>query len=79
MEIGRVLRQLRIDKTKAQRQIEQISQAIAALQKIAGKSGRASLPKATRRARRKVSKIARKRMAAAQRARWAKVRQQKAA
>ena len=77
-DFSRVLRQLRTNKTQTEQQLKKLAQAITVLEEISGeKSGvRASRQTISRR---KVSKSARKKMAAAQRARWAKVRQQQKA
>ena len=76
---SRVLRQLRIDKSQTEQQLKRLAEAISVRENINGdKRGhlRASRKPGTRR---KLSKTARNRIAAAQRARWAKVRQQKVA
>jgi hypothetical protein len=78
-DFSKVLQQLRTDKTQTERQLKRLGEAIAALQKIDADGGRSARVETKRRSRRKVSKTARKRMAAAQKARWAKLRQQKAA
>jgi hypothetical protein len=52
---------------------EQLDRAIAALERVSGNGLR---PKGTQRTRRKMSVAARNKIAAAQRARWAKVKQQ---
>jgi hypothetical protein len=78
-DFSKVLQQLRTDKTQTERQLKRLGEAIAALQKIAADGGRSARVETMHRSRRKVSKTARKRMAAAQKARWAKVRQQQRA
>jgi ribosomal protein S2 len=78
-DFSKVLQQLRTDKTQTERQLKRLGEAISALQKIDADGGRSARVETKRRSRRKVSKTARKRMAAAQKARWAKLRQQKAA
>jgi len=75
-DFSKFLQQLRTDKAQTERQLKRLGEAIAALQKIAADGGRSARVETKRRSRRKVSKTARKRMAAAQKARWAKVRQQ---
>ena len=78
-DFSRVLRQLRTDKTQAEQQVKKLAQAITVLEEIGGE--RRGPVRATRkvRSRRKLSQSARKRIAAAQKARWAKVRQQQKA
>lgn len=76
-DFSRVLRQLRTNKTQTEQQLKKLAQAITVLEEISGeKRGSA---RAGRKARRKLSHSARKRIAAAQKARWAKVRQQQKA
>jgi hypothetical protein len=67
-----VLQQLRDERGRAQQQLEQLDSAIAVLQGLGGNHSQA---RTSSRAGRVVSALARRRMAAAQRARWAKVRQ----
>lgn len=78
-DFNRVLRQLRTNKTQTEQQLKKLAQAITVLEEISGETR--GPVRATRKvtSRRKVSKSARNRMAAAQRARWAKVRQQQKA
>jgi len=78
-DFSKVLQQLRTDKIQTERQLKRLGEAIAALQKIAADGGRSPRVEIKRRPRRNVSKTARKRMAAAQKARWARVRQQEKA
>ena len=76
--LGRTLTQLRKERFKAQREVERLEEAITAIQKLVGKR-RDSYPGTSRRPRRKLSAAARRRISQAQKARWAKVRSQKAA
>ncbi len=73
-----VVNQLRRERDRVSRQLERIDNAIAALKTIGGgRNGRRSTAAAGRRGRRprrKLSAAARARIAAAQRARWAKVK-----
>lgn len=73
-----VVKQLRSERDRAARELDRLDAAIAALNHVAGGNGRKSAGvRRGRRPRRKLSAAARARIAAAQRARWAKVRQQK--
>ena len=63
------LQQLRQERNQAERQVARLGEAISALEGIVGKSSDNG-----RRRGRVVSALARQRMAAAQRARWARVR-----
>ena len=73
--LANVVQQLRKEKDEAQRRVEQIEEALKALSGLGGlprtgrRHGRAQAPA---RKRRTISLEARKRIAAAQRARWAK-------
>ena len=76
---GRVLRNLRQERNDAQREVERLDQAISVLEGLSGDhAGRRRGPGRPRKARRHLSTAARARIAAAQRARWAKLRQKKA-
>ena len=70
--LDHVLQQLRDERGRAQQQLQQLDSAIAVLE---GLDGNHSQARTSSRAGRIVSALARRRMAAAQRARWAKVRQ----
>jgi len=65
------LQQLREERTQAQSQVEKLDSAISVIEDLVGRNG-----SATARGGRIVSAIARRRMALAQRARWARVRKQ---
>jgi hypothetical protein len=67
------LQQLREERKQAEQQIETLDRAISALEGIGGRSS--GLTRNGRRPTRVVSAAARRRMAKAQRARWARVRQ----
>ena len=71
--IKQLVAQLESRKSKAAAEIAKLDQAIAALSNL---GGRATRP-VVRRKRRKMSASARRRIAAAQRARWAKYRASK--
>lgn len=70
--LGKVVAQLGKERQESQKKVEQLDQALAALGDVSGlrKSGR-GLQK-SRAKRRTMSAAARKKIAAAQRARWAK-------
>jgi hypothetical protein len=68
------LQQLREERKQAQYQVEKLDAAISVLEDLVGRNG--SLARTAAGGSRAVTAAARRRMAAAQRARWAKVRQQ---
>jgi hypothetical protein len=68
----KVVAQLRKQRDEAQRQVEQLNQALAALGSLDGSRSRGRSSEPVGRKRRTMSAAARKRIAAAQRARWAK-------
>jgi hypothetical protein len=73
--LAHVVRQLKQERDQAQRRIEQLDEALKALSGIGilrGRVGRVALANAPGGKRRTMSAAARKRIAAAQRARWAK-------
>jgi hypothetical protein len=69
------LQQLREERERAQSQVEKLDSAISVLEDLVGGNGSRTV-RISSRGGRVVSAIARRRMAAAQRARWAKVRTQ---
>jgi hypothetical protein len=75
---NRILRQLQLDRGRAQKEVGRLDAAIAAFGKLTGKSSTAVA--AARPARkRRLSAAARRRIAQAQKVRWAKYRQQQGA
>jgi hypothetical protein len=80
-DFRKALQNLRDERERANREVSELAKAIAVLEKLAGRSGRfdngSSSAGRNRRTRRKISAAGRARIAAAQRARWAKVRQRK--
>ena len=77
VNLQKLFKQLKRERKRAQKELEHLDDAISAFGKVVGKAGRRALAqteKTVRRVRRKMSAAARKRIAAAQRARWAKVR-----
>lgn len=77
---GRVLRNLRQERDHAQREVERLDQAISVLEGLSSRDhmGRRRGPGRPRKARRGMSAAGRARIAAAQRARWAKLKRKKA-
>ncbi len=77
VNLQKMFKQLKRERKRAQKGLEHLDDAISAFGKVVGKAGRRAATqteKTVRRVRRKMSAAARKRIAAAQRARWAKVR-----
>jgi hypothetical protein len=72
--LGQMLRQLRRERTRAQNEVERLTEAIAVFEKLVGTNSRGAVPKNSRTGR-KLSAGTRRRMAKAQKARWAKLRQ----
>ena len=70
--LDNVLQQLRDERSRTQQQLEQLDSAISVLEGVGGNNSHA---RTSSRAGRVVSALARQRMAAAQRARWARARQ----
>ena len=70
--LAKVIQQLRRQREEAQIQIEQLDQALAALGSINGLRSRGRSPHKAGRKGQTISAAARKRIAVAQRARWAK-------
>lgn len=70
--LSQIVRRLREERTRIQDQLGRLDAAIEALQKVVGGAQEGKEP----RQKRRLSLAARSRIAAAQRARWAKVRQQ---
>jgi hypothetical protein len=68
----KVVAQLRKQRDDAQKRVEQLDQALAALGSLDGLRARDRSPKRIGRKRRTMSAVARRKIAAAQRARWAK-------
>jgi len=68
----KVVAQLRKQRDDAQKRVEQLDQVLAALGSLDGLRARGRSPKRIGRKRRTMSAAARRKIAAAQRARWAK-------
>ena len=73
--LGRMLRQLRGERVRAQKELDRLDEAIAVFEKLVGAN-----PRAQARVRpagnRKVSAATRRKMSKAQKARWANLRQE---
>jgi hypothetical protein len=76
--LGQMLEELKAKRNSTKKELAQLDEAIRVLQKLGGAGSTGSQSKAPK-ARRTMSAAARRKIAAAQRARWAKVRKQKAA
>lgn len=74
--IANALARLREDRRTAERQVEQLAEAISVLERLTRGKGAAG---ATGRVKRVLSAAGRRRISLAQKARWAKVRQMKKA
>lgn len=73
--ISGVVSQLRRERVRVSRELERLDNAIAALGHIGGRNGRRSTSATLRhKPQRRLSAAARARIAAAQRARWARVK-----
>jgi hypothetical protein len=75
VNLKKMFKDLQRERKRAQKELEHLDDAISAFGKVVGKAGRraaAETEKTVRRVRRRMSAAARKRIAAAQRARWAK-------
>jgi len=73
--LSNTLDQLREELQQAQLQVEKLGSAISVIEGLVGRNG-SRVVRSRAQSKHVVSAIARRRMAAAQRARWAKVRQQ---
>ena len=74
--LGQVLKQLQGERSRAQKKVERLDEAVAAFQKLVGTKSRGATRKGPR-ARRKLSAATRRKIARAQKARWAKLRKQR--
>ena len=78
VNLAQVIKGLRAERGRAQKKVERLEKAIGALQKLVGNPGRHAQENETGK-RRRLTAAARKRISRAQKARWAKIRRQKAA
>jgi hypothetical protein len=72
LNLANVVQQLRKERDQARRRIEQLDGALKVLGSLGGLQGRVGRAQAAGKKRRTMSAAARKRIAVAQRARWAK-------
>ena len=73
--LGRMLRQLRAERSRAKKELDRLDEAIAVFEKlVAPNPGREARARSA--AKRKVSAATRRKMSKAQKARWVKLRQQ---
>ena len=70
--LAKVVQQLRKEREQARRTVEQLDEALKALGGLRGRVGRVGRAQTLGKKRRTMSAAVRKRIAAAQRARWAK-------
>jgi hypothetical protein len=75
--LSAVMKQLRNERERIARELERLNNGIAALDHIGTRATRGRRAPRGRRGRRRFSAAARARMAAAQRARWAKLKAKK--
>ena len=73
--LGRMLRQLRGERSRAQKELDRLDEAIAVFEKLVGANPRAQT-RVRSAVNRKVSAATRRKMSKAQKARWAKLRQE---
>ncbi len=76
-DLGRMLKELRGEQRRTQRELEHLDAAVAAFEKLVGANPGRGVRRGPR--RRKLSAAARGKIARAQKARWAKLRQKKKA
>ena len=76
--LRQVLKQLRGERSRTRKELSRFDDAIAAFEKLVGTNGRRAVRGAPR-AKRRFSVATRRKMAEAQKARWAKLRQEKKA
>lgn len=79
LSLEKILKQLRKERKSALKELEKVEEAVIAIERLVGKAvrdGASRGEKAVRSTRRKMSAAGRKKIAAAQRARWAKLKQQ---
>jgi hypothetical protein len=78
VNLAQVIKDLGAERSRAQKEVDRLEKAIGALRKLAGNPGRQAQGNEPQKGRR-VSAATRKRMSQTQKARWAKIRRQKAA
>lgn len=72
LNLANAVRQLKMERDQAERKLGQLNAALKVLGSLGGSRGRVGRAQTTGKKRRTMSVAARKRIAAAQRARWAK-------
>jgi hypothetical protein len=72
LNLTKAVRQLKMERDQTQRKLEQLNAALKVLGSLGGVSRRLGVVQTAGKKRRPMSAAARKRIAAAQRARWAK-------
>ena len=75
VNLGRMLSQLREERIRVQKELDRLDEAIAAFEKLLGANPRAQARERSA-GKRKVSAAIRRKMSKAQKARWAKLRQE---
>ena len=78
VNLAQVIKDLRAERSRAHKEVDRLEKAIGAIQKLVGNPGRHAQENETGK-RRRLTAAARKRISRAQKARWAKIRRQKAA
>ena len=78
VNLAQAIKDLRAERSRAQKEVRRLEKAIAALGKLNGKPGGQAQRNETGK-RQRLSAAARKRISQAQKARWAKLRQQETA
>ncbi len=79
VSLEKILKQLRKERKSAIRELEKVEEAVIAIERLVGKAvrdGASRGEKALGGTRRKLSAAGRKKIAAAQKVRWAKLKQQ---
>jgi hypothetical protein len=74
--LGKILKELRYERERIQQELERVEGVITAMANLSSDGRRGKKLSRTRKPRRKLSAAARARIAAAQRARWAKFKKQ---
>ena len=73
--LGRMLRQLREERIRVEKELDRLDEAIAAFEKLVGANSRAQA-RVRSAGKRRVSAATRRKMSKAQKARWTKLRQE---
>jgi hypothetical protein len=78
MDLRQLIKQLRKERNRAKKEFERLEAALVAMEKVGARDFR-RVARRVRKGRRKFSAAARRRIAQAQKARWAAIRKSKAA